>query len=79
MQPAKSILVVRATDAQGRGVVDALLAPTEVGEPSPYSVGALTKDTSSDRSWRKAIEHVQGISYWSLIENDHHTKPSKIL
>lgn len=50
MQPAKSILVVRATDAQGRGVVDALLAPTEVGEPSPYSVGALTKDTSSDRS-----------------------------
>ena len=41
------ILVLRATGAQGRAVVNSLLAPSEDGTPSPYAVQALSCDPES--------------------------------
>ncbi|KAJ6509697.1 NAD(P)-binding protein [Mycena vulgaris] len=41
------ILVIGATGAQGRAVIDALLAPAADGAASPYSVRALTRDPES--------------------------------
>ncbi|KAI0252116.1 NAD-P-binding protein [Lactifluus subvellereus] len=41
---SKLILVLGATGAQGRAVVDSLLAPFEDGTPSPYTVRALSRD-----------------------------------
>ncbi|KAJ7802051.1 NAD(P)-binding protein [Mycena olivaceomarginata] len=43
----KLILVIGATGAQGQAVVDALLAPDNQGNPSPYTVRALTRDSAS--------------------------------
>ncbi|KAF7299970.1 NmrA domain-containing protein [Mycena chlorophos] len=43
----KLILVIGATGAQGRSVVDALLAPTSTGATTPYAVRALTRDLES--------------------------------
>ncbi|KAF8261252.1 NAD-P-binding protein [Lactarius quietus] len=44
---SKLILVLGATGAQGRAVVNSLLAPTEDGTPSPYAVRALSRDPES--------------------------------
>ena len=41
------ILVLGATGAQGRAVVNSLLAPSEDGTPSPYTVRALSRDPES--------------------------------
>ena len=46
----KLILVIGATGAQGIAVIDALLAPSADGSPSPYSIRALTRDPSHRRS-----------------------------
>ena len=43
----KVILVIGATGAQGKAVVDALLAPCADGTNSPYAVRALTRDPAS--------------------------------
>ncbi|KAI0317846.1 NAD-P-binding protein [Amylostereum chailletii] len=43
----KLILVIGATGAQGRAIVDKLLAPAEDGSPSPYAVRGLTRDPTS--------------------------------
>lgn len=43
----KLILVIGATGAQGKVVVDALLAPDASGNASPYAVRALTRDPNS--------------------------------
>ncbi len=43
-QMSKLILVLGATGAQGRHVVNSLLASSEDGTPSPYRVRALTRD-----------------------------------
>ena len=43
----KLILVLGATGAQGRAVVNSLLAPLEDGTPSPYAVRALSRDPES--------------------------------
>jgi uncharacterized protein YbjT (DUF2867 family) len=47
MADLKLILVIGATGAQGRAVVDALLKPAEDGSHSPYAVRALTRDPNS--------------------------------
>ncbi|KAH8979250.1 NAD-P-binding protein [Lactarius akahatsu] len=44
---SKLILVLGATGAQGRAVVNSLLAPLEDGTPSPYAVRALSRDPES--------------------------------
>ncbi|KAI0260672.1 nmrA-family protein [Gloeopeniophorella convolvens] len=43
---SKLILVLGATGAQGRAVINSLLAPSTDGTPSPYTVRALTRDPS---------------------------------
>ena len=50
MPDKKLILVIGATGAQGIAVIDALLAPSANGEPSPYAIRALTRDPSSTRA-----------------------------
>jgi len=50
MAAKKLILVIGATGAQGTPVVSALLAPRSDGTPSPYSVRALTRDTTSEQA-----------------------------
>ncbi|KAF5392744.1 hypothetical protein D9757_000814 [Collybiopsis confluens] len=47
---SKVILVIGATGSQGFPVIDALLAPDEAGNPSPYSVRALTRDPTSHKA-----------------------------
>jgi uncharacterized protein YbjT (DUF2867 family) len=64
--PAKLILVIGATGAQGLAVIDALLASAEDGGSSPYAVRALTRDPSSARSQKlmeKGVECVHGMIY----------------
>ena len=59
----KLILVIGATGAQGLAVIDALLAPTDNGSPSPYAVRALTRDPQSERAQglaAKGVECVKG-------------------
>jgi len=46
----KVILVIGATGAQGRAVIDKILAPCEDGSPSPYIVRALTRDPEGTRA-----------------------------
>jgi uncharacterized protein YbjT (DUF2867 family) len=46
----KLILVIGATGAQGLVVINALLAPTADGAPSPYRVRALTRDPNNSRA-----------------------------
>lgn len=63
MSGKKLILVIGATGAQGLAVIDALLAPSSDGKPSPYSVRALTRDPDSRRSKdlkAKGVECVKG-------------------
>ena len=50
MSSKKLILVIGATGAQGIAVINALLAPSADGTPSPYAVRALTRDTESRRA-----------------------------
>ena len=50
MAGKKLILVLGATGAQGIAVIDALLAPSQNGDPSRYSVRALTRDPDSRRA-----------------------------
>lgn len=50
MSDKKLILVLGATGAQGIAVIDALIAPSADGSPSPYSVRALTRDPESERA-----------------------------
>ena len=59
----KLILVIGATGAQGIAVIDALLAPSDDGTPSPYSVRALTRSPDSRRAQEltaKGVECVKG-------------------
>lgn len=59
----KLVLVFGATGAQGSHVIDALLAPSEDGTPSPYAIRALTRDPSSSRAQEltaKGVECVKG-------------------
>ena len=63
MSNKKLILVIGATGAQGIAVIDALLAPSKDGNPSPYSVRALTRDPKSQRAREltaKGVECVKG-------------------
>ena len=46
----KLILVLGGTGAQGRAVVNSLLAPSEDGTPSPYAVRALSRDPESKQA-----------------------------
>ena len=64
MQSTKLVLVIGATGAQGIAVINALLAPTEKGEPSPYTIRALTRDPSSERSRalaKRGVQCVKGV------------------
>ncbi|KAF7340476.1 NmrA domain-containing protein [Mycena venus] len=68
MSPLKLILVVGATGAQGQAVIGALLAPDEKGNPSPYTVRALTRDPLSTQAQALAargVECFQGLSPFS--------------
>ncbi|TFK52581.1 NAD(P)-binding protein, partial [Heliocybe sulcata] len=59
----KLILVIGATGAQGLAVIDALLAPSQDGSPSPYAVRALTRDPNNARARRladKGVDVVKG-------------------
>ncbi|KAK7008082.1 hypothetical protein R3P38DRAFT_2552823 [Favolaschia claudopus] len=59
----KLILVIGATGAQGQAVIDALLAPDASGNPSPYSVRALTRDPTSKQAVElsaRGVECVKG-------------------
>ncbi|KAK7033101.1 NAD P-binding protein [Favolaschia claudopus] len=61
--PTKLILVIGATGAQGQAVINALLDSGANGEPSPYSVRALTRDKAGKRAQELAargVECVQG-------------------
>ena len=61
----KLILVIGATGAQGLAVIDALLAPSEDGTQSPYTIRALTRDAKSSRAQElaaKGVELFQGPS-----------------
>ena len=63
-QDKKLILVIGATGAQGIAVIDALLAPSADGSPSPYAVRALTRDPESGRAKalaEKGAELVKGM------------------
>ncbi|KAJ7232312.1 hypothetical protein B0H12DRAFT_1328091 [Mycena haematopus] len=60
---SKLILVIGATGAQGQAVIDALLAPDANGQPSPYTVRALTRDPSSPSAQalaKRGVECVKG-------------------
>ena len=65
MSSKKLILVIGATGAQGQAVIDALLAPSADGGPSPYAIRALTRDPESRRAKElgaKGIEIFKGRS-----------------
>ena len=55
----KLILVIGATGAQGRAVIDGLLAPAADGSPSPYAVRALTRDPHGRRAKELADKGVE--------------------
>jgi uncharacterized protein YbjT (DUF2867 family) len=62
-QTKKLILVIGATGAQGRAVIDALLAPGANGTESPYSVRALTRQPHSKHAQdlkRRGVEIIEG-------------------
>src|SRR6266702_5317423 len=56
---SKLILVLGATGAQGRAVVNSLLAPSEDGTPSPYAVRALSRDPESKQALSLREQGVQ--------------------
>ncbi|KAI0317726.1 hypothetical protein OF83DRAFT_1045243, partial [Amylostereum chailletii] len=55
----KLILVIGATGAQGRAVIDKLLAPAKDGSPSPYAVRGLTRDPTSKSAQELAAQGVE--------------------
>ena len=60
----KLILVIGATGAQGLAVIDALLALSEDGFSSPYSIRALTRNPQNPRALELAargVEVVEGL------------------
>lgn len=62
---SKLILVFGATGAQGRHVVNSLIAPCEDGTPSPYAVRALTRNPESKQALalrEQGVEVVKGRS-----------------
>lgn len=64
MAPSKLILVIGATGAQGRAVINALLKPKEDGTPSPYTIRALTRDPKSTQAQELTtlgVECVEGV------------------
>ncbi|KAJ6612836.1 NAD(P)-binding protein [Mycena sp. CBHHK59/15] len=63
MSSQKLIVIIGATGAQGRAVIDALLAPVADGSPSPYAVRALTRDPKGSHALQlsaRGVECVQG-------------------
>ncbi|KAJ7152494.1 NAD-P-binding protein [Mycena filopes] len=50
MSSKKIILVIGGTGAQGQAVIEGLLEPTATGDPSPYTVRALTRDPNSKQA-----------------------------
>ncbi|KAI0342726.1 NAD(P)-binding protein [Trametopsis cervina] len=59
----KLILVIGATGAQGQAVINSLLAAGPDGSPSPYTIRALTRNTSSQRAKdlsARGVEVVEG-------------------
>src|SRR6266702_3746332 len=56
---SKLILVLGATGAQGRAVVNSLLAPSEDGSPSPYAVRAFSRDPESKQALSLREQGVQ--------------------
>ncbi|EPQ54364.1 NAD P-binding protein [Gloeophyllum trabeum ATCC 11539] len=68
----KLILVIGATGAQGLAVIDALLAPSDDGTPSPYAIRALTRNPNNDRARAlagKGVELVQGsVDDFAVVE-----------
>jgi hypothetical protein len=59
MSATKLILAIGATGAQGQVVVEALLAPDAHGNPSPYSVRALTRDPTSKHALELTAQGVE--------------------
>ena len=60
----KLILVIGATGAQGLAVIDALLALSEDGFSSPYSIRALARNPQNPRALELAargVEVVEGL------------------
>ncbi|EKM56929.1 uncharacterized protein PHACADRAFT_91806 [Phanerochaete carnosa HHB-10118-sp] len=55
----KVILVIGATGAQGIAVIEALLATSADGSPSPYAVRALTRDPNGRRAKELAAKGVE--------------------
>ena len=67
----KLILVIGATGTQGLYVIDALLAPSEDGSPSPYAIRALTRDPENRRSKElaaKGAEVVKGVFHCARLQ-----------
>ena len=59
----KLILIIGGTGVQGFPIIDALLAPSPDGSPSPYAIRALTRDPNHRRTKALAargIELVKG-------------------
>jgi uncharacterized protein YbjT (DUF2867 family) len=74
---SKLILVLGATGAQGSAVVDSLLAPSEDGTTSPYSVRALSRDPESKHALSLREQGVEvfkgrspGIGAWYEAQMD---------
>lgn len=76
-QPKKLILVIGATGAQGLRVIDALLAPSADGTPSPYAVRAFTRNPQGQRAVElasKGVEVVKG-QYTHYVPRDDTETP----
>ena len=59
----KLILIIGGTGVQGSPIIDALLAPSPDGSPSPYAIRALTRDPNHRRTKAlaaKGVELVKG-------------------
>lgn len=59
----KVILVIGATGAQGMHAIDALLAPSTDGTPSPYTIRSLTRDVKGTRAQalaERGVELIEG-------------------
>lgn len=66
----KIILVIGATGAQGMAVIDALLAPSADGSPTPYAVRAISRNIGHRRAQdliSKGVECVQGKHRFKLL------------
>ncbi|KAJ7773813.1 NAD-P-binding protein [Mycena metata] len=59
MASKKLILVIGATGAQGKVVVEGLLAPDAQGNASPYAVRALTRDPTSKHALELTAQGVE--------------------